>query len=317
MSQGYCACCDRRLTSDKNTFFEISSFDIVEKINRVKPKILNHFKKSFTGKIVQIGYFVHKKCNLRANYIIKTKDETLESNPIFDDVHTSYQDENDIYQDTNDFHQVENDINQYENDFTENNSTDNYCNQDSVNSNHDSNNTTSVSLLKGNSSHKYCLVCKAQNKPFTTIKPNSRFEILAKKNIFIVKDSRICSHHLDEKGFVTEECLNLIEPIDGIVNFNENSIKELIQNFTEAKSSSQIYAQFSTLSPICDDSLQLTGFNKNEFLYLVDYLDDTIKASNKRTKEQALFIYLFWLRSGMTMEVCKMKKVFEKLNNFF
>ena len=38
-------------------------------------------------------------------------------------------------------------------------------------------------------------------------------------------------------------------------------------------------------------------------LYLVEYIKYKMNDSNKRTIEQALFVYLLWLKNGMTMEV--------------
>ena len=109
--------------------------------------------------------------------------------------------------------------------------------------------------------------------------------------------------HLDEKGFVIERDLHKINPIDGKVNFDENTIKELIKYFIETKNKSQFFNQFSSSNSIGENSLKLIGFTKEEFIYLASNLDEKLHASNKRTKEQALFVYLFWLRTGMTMEV--------------
>jgi len=95
----------------------------------------------------------------------------------------------------------------------------------------------------------------------------------------------------------------LIKSIHGVVNFDENSIKQLICNLKEAKYESQIFFQYSSSSPIQEDILKLTGLEKIEFLYLMSYLHDIMNKSAKRSKEQALFVYLFWLRTGMTMEI--------------
>ena len=118
-----------------------------------------------------------------------------------------------------------------------------------------------------------------------------------------MKGSRLCRCHLDEKGFVIEKDLNLVQSIDGEVSFDENSINKLIVMYKQSKTSSQIFSQYDSTSPIQDDSLQMIGFTKHEFLYLVQYLDSQINVSKKRTKEQALFVYLLWLRTGLTIMV--------------
>ncbi len=73
------------------------------------------------------------------------------------------------------------------------------------------------------------------------IKDDARFEVLAKTNKFIAEGSRLCRFHVDEKGFIDESNLKLIKPINGVVNFDENSIKQLILNLRDAKCSSQIF----------------------------------------------------------------------------
>jgi hypothetical protein len=61
-------------------------------------------------------------------------------------------------------------------------------------------------------------------------------------------------------------------------------------------------SQFGESSPIENNTLNLTGLKKEEFLYLVEYIKYKMNDSNI-TIEQALFVYLLWLRNGMTMEV--------------
>jgi hypothetical protein len=114
-----------------------------------------------------------------------------------------------------------------------------------------------VYLSKGRSSHKYCFVCHAKNsnKTILRVKNDARFEILTKTNIFIVEGSRLCNH-LDEKGFVIERDLHKINPIDGKVNFDENTIKELIKYFIETKNKSQFFNQFSSSNSIGNNSLK-------------------------------------------------------------
>jgi hypothetical protein len=132
------------------------------------------------------------------------------------------------------------------------------------------------------------------------------YDILAKTNIFIIKNSRICASHLDEKGFLVDRCLNDIIPLEGSVFFYENYVQELIENLIESKKRSQLFCQYSRLNPIEENSLRLLSLKKNEFLYIFEYVNSKLNNSQIRTKEQALFIYMLWLRTGMTMEVLKL-----------
>ena len=73
--------------------------------------------------------------------------------------------------------------------------------------------------------------------------------------------------------------------------------------YFSAKNESQILIQFSSSCPIQDNALKIIGFTKDEFLYLTYFVVDKMNHSSKRTKEQALFVYFFWLRTGLTLEV--------------
>ncbi len=64
-----------------------------------------------------------------------------------------------------------------------------------------------VKLNKGYSSHKICFVCNNSNNKMEVIHSQSRYDIFAKLNIFIVKGSRICTRHLDEKDFINPDYL--------------------------------------------------------------------------------------------------------------
>jgi hypothetical protein len=124
-----------------------------------------------------------------------------------------------------------------------------------------------VKLNKGYSSHKICFACKKSNNKMEVIHSQSRYDIFAKLNIFIVKGSRICTRHLDEKGFINPDYLRLIESINGTVLFDVESIQELIDNFQTVRNSSQLMSQFGESSPIENNTLNLTGLKKEEFLY--------------------------------------------------
>ena len=81
------------------------------------------------------------------------------------------------------------------------------------------------------------------------------YDILDKTNIFIIKNSRICAFHLDEKGFLVDRCLNDIILLEAIVLFDENYVQELIENLIEKRS--KLFCQYSRLNPIEENSLRL------------------------------------------------------------
>ena len=111
-------------------------------------------------------------------------------------------------------------------------------------------------------------MCKSDKKKMCKISQEAIYDILAKTNIFIIKNSRICASHLDEKGFLVDRCLNDIIPLEGSVLFDENYVQELIENLIESKKRSQLFCQYSRLNPIEENSLRLLGLKKmNCFIY--------------------------------------------------
>ena len=159
-----------------------------------------------------------------------------------------------------------------------------------------------IEIPKAYSSHKQCFVCRSKSgsNKLVTISNDASLDILAKKNLFIVKGSRCCSTHLDEKGFLTTDSMETVKHISGIVEFDQEGILELIKAIHDSKRTNQFLSQFTNANPIEENSLELIGFTKDEFLFLTGYLEN-LKNSSQRTKQQALFIYLFWLRNGLCM----------------
>jgi hypothetical protein len=314
MSHRYCICCQLRLGSNSDLYFEVLTLEMSEKINIAKSLILKDFKRTSNNQIAVIGVYIHKKCSLKVNRVLKKQNDygisqTLNEGNYLKSYYnglillllsdlidnSTVVTENDSF---NDYLPENIEANIHSNDY----STD-YSNAVQEDVNNTKSSSIELTLSKGYSSHKYCFVCRAKDKNMVIIKSNPRYEIFSKTSIFIIKGSRLCSSHLDEKGFVKGKEMYRIKSINAKINFDTIAIEELLKNFQSAKNESQIYSQFSSSSPIQDNALKIIGFTKDEFLYLVYYVDDKMNQSNKRTKEQALFVYLFWLRTGLTLEV--------------
>jgi hypothetical protein len=286
MVHEYCGICQSRIKKKKG--YKVQDVQMIDKIN-ARHLISDLRKKIPDLETAKLGDSIHKSCHTKINYQFTKTKNPQNSETEIDEFH------NQTLQYDNEIHEIEP-------------SEDSSCSTQS-----EKITTTSVSieitqkiemkLNKGYSSHKKCFVCKASDKKMVVIHSQSRYDIFAKVKIFIVKGSRICADHLDEKGFINANCLGLKEPINEVVIFDEESIKELIDNFQSIKTSSQLMNQFSQSSPIEENTLQLISLNKDEFLYLVEYIKGKLNDSNKRTTEQALFVYLLWLKNGMTMEV--------------
>jgi hypothetical protein len=67
----YCSCCQSRLDYNRYIYYEISSQETTEMLNKIKPTILSRLNKTRNEEIIKIGSFIYKKCKLIANSLIK------------------------------------------------------------------------------------------------------------------------------------------------------------------------------------------------------------------------------------------------------
>ena len=288
MVNEYCVVCRCRIEK-KIEGYKIEDFQMINKINSVRHFILKTKKISADLEIAKLGDFMHKTCHCKINYQI-AKMKHIEVSESTTPVELFNQN-------------VQSDLESQEVQEVQESQEDSICSieseilsESSLTLNNHILQKIEVKLNKGYSSHKICFVFKKSNNKMVVIHSQSRYDIFAKLNIFIVKGSRICTQHLDEKGFVIFcDYLKLIESINGTVLFDEESIQELIDNFQTVRNSSQLMSQFGESSPIENNTLNLTGLKKEEFLYLVEYKKYKMNDSNKRTIEQELFVCFFLL----------------------
>jgi hypothetical protein len=69
MSHRYSICCQLRLGSNSDLYFEVLTLEMSEKINIAKSLILKDFKRTSNNQIAVIGVYIHKKCSLRVNRV--------------------------------------------------------------------------------------------------------------------------------------------------------------------------------------------------------------------------------------------------------
>ncbi|RNA22087.1 Vacuolar sorting-associated 13C [Brachionus plicatilis] len=162
-----------------------------------------------------------------------------------------------------------------------------------------------INLPKSFSSHKNCVICRNNCTKLHLIQSEARIQALLSKNIFIPRGSRTCQSHLNEAGLFKNDHLDLIKISKYESKINRVSANDLIQTLIEASKKKSLFYEFSDPSKIDNDTCKnTTGFNKEEFNIICSYLDE-MKDSQVRTKSQALAIYLFWLKTGMTQRVIK------------
>ncbi|CAF1125504.1 unnamed protein product, partial [Brachionus calyciflorus] len=142
-------------------------------------------------------------------------------------------------------------------------------------------------LPKSYSSHKNCVICRMNCGKLHIIQSEARTQVLLSRNIFIPVGCRTCRVHLNESGLFKVEHLDLLEIEKIETKINRKTANDLIQTLIDTSKKKR----FSM------NSLILLKLTQN-------YLDE-VKASQIRTKSQALAIYLFWLKTGMSQNAIK------------
>jgi hypothetical protein len=124
--------------------------------------------------------------------------------------------------------------------------------------------------------------------------------IFIKKNIFIPFNSRCRKSHFDEYGDLDEAEINKIIIIQQRVKLTGEQLSklfELIRNRDIEKST--IFNQFSNFEKAPQKLfMNHTGFTKDEFFFILNELK-SLKNSPARSREQALAVYLTWLKTDI------------------
>ncbi len=125
-----------------------------------------------------------------------------------------------------------------------------------------------------------------------------------KAAILIHLNSRCCSYHLTDSKFLKKEEYNNLKSTKDNSQFTKSSLENLFQGFrTREERTCSVFARFGELSNIENEfCLQITSHSKDEFILINSYVK-SLKNSPKRTKEQALAVYLFWLTTGSTQNL--------------
>ena len=162
-----------------------------------------------------------------------------------------------------------------------------------------------VDLPKSYSSHKNCVVCRKNCGKLHIIQSEARTQVLLSRNIFIPVGCRTCRVHLNESGLFKAIHLDLLEIEEIETKINRKTANDLIQTLIDTSKKRTLFDEFADPFKIDEEVCKLTtGFYKDEFNVICSYLDE-MKDSQIRTKSQALAIYLFWLKTGMSQNAIK------------
>ena len=108
--------------------------------------------------------------------------------------------------------------------------------------------------------------------------------------------------HLFKRKYFNSEALEVIEPYNNSIKMNSKSVKVLFEKLRQEILHKSWFYSFEDLDRLADfDCLKITGFTRDEFLYISNFLKE-LNNSPIRTKNQCLAIYLFWLKTGLDQE---------------
>jgi hypothetical protein len=117
--------------------------------------------------------------------------------------------------------------------------------------------------------------------------------IFIKKNIFIPFNSRCCKSHFDEYGDIDEAEINKIIIIHQRVKLTGEQLSKLFELIRNRDN------QFSNFEKAPQKLfMDHTGFTKDEFFFILNELK-SLKNSPARSREQALAVYLTWLKTSI------------------
>ena len=130
--------------------------------------------------------------------------------------------------------------------------------------------------------------------------PDKIVDIYIKYNIFIPFGTRCCQYHFDDCNYFDESEIKNIVIVRHQVKLFGDHVKKFFECVREREqSNATLFNKFYNYVSICERlCFEHTGFTKDEFCFILNELK-SLKHSFRRSREQALAIYLFWLKSGM------------------
>jgi hypothetical protein len=168
------------------------------------------------------------------------------------------------------------------------------------------NNTINLNINRTLNSHGYCFVCKLKfDDGFTNIKTNSikydcSLDIFISIGILIPEGSRCCRKHLTDYGYLKPELIDSLEIQKDNINMKIQNIEKLIENLRVKDQKNSIFSRFEDMQKVDNELvMKITGFNKDDFMFIMNQLK-SINNSPIRKKSQALAVYLFWLKTGLS-----------------
>jgi hypothetical protein len=167
-----------------------------------------------------------------------------------------------------------------------------------------------LDLSKAFASHRKCIICfhVFETNKFSKYKKqkliglDARVEAFIETGVYIVEGSRCCLNHLNKDStHFKEEALLELRSVNEMTFLKESECSDLIEALRDYAKNNSVFEKFKNPYAISEKLCKkTTGRSTEEFLIMYNSL--TMNESKNRSKSQALAIYLFWLKTGMTQE---------------
>ena len=150
------------------------------------------------------------------------------------------------------------------------------------------------------STHKYCCVCFAQPESLIVIPFQARLQVFIQTRIFIPYGNRCCAEHLIKKRFFIDD-IQKLKIFSNTSSIDKRELTLFLNELSNACNNSILdRIEDSTLS---DERIKsLTGYSIEQLSKLKSMLI-SMRNSDNRTINQALFVFLFKLRTGNSNNV--------------
>ena len=174
------------------------------------------------------------------------------------------------------------------------------------------NDNDDVYLDVAKSHHGKCFICgrmRRFNNKLKIINTASLGYAYSHHNRLILKShARACSMHLDANGNIKQDQYLL----RGFKTKSRPFYRETVLMFDSIKYHNEnngIFDHFKDMAFLDDQHcIDITGWSKPIFTDFVSYLTD-LKTTDRRTKEELVAIYRYWLRNGLTQTcICLYRK---------
>jgi len=124
--------------------------------------------------------------------------------------------------------------------------------------------------------------------------------IWLEKGVIVHPENRLCVNHRDDTLNITEEAIAAVTARNETTNMKASDWSAILFGFRDACARSSSFLQFADMKSLSTDLCKASvGLTKTDFVTCVRALR-TLRNSSSRSKEQALAVYLFKLRHGLS-----------------